>query len=92
MSPIVFYLITSVAVASLLFLVVTGFRPAHPQSPGHAGLVSLIGGVLWPLMLAGLLELAAVVGVRKLLVTRQHSVPTSTQVLSSAPELVDSHA
>lgn len=84
--PIVLYLVASMVFAAVLFIVVAGFRPAQVQAPGHPGLVSLIGGILWPLMLAGLLELAGLVAVRKVMGVRRPSV--ATHVLPTEPELL----
>ena len=55
MQPVVYYLIASMAFAALFFVLAARFRTAGVQPPEHPGLVSVIGGVAWPLVLVGLL-------------------------------------
>jgi hypothetical protein len=74
MQPVVTYLIASMAFAALFFVLAARFRTAGVQPPEHPGLVSVIGGVAWPLVLVGLLELGAIALVRKRLGAAQSPV------------------
>lgn len=54
------YLIIAAIVAMATFVAAEWFREEHIAAPDHSGVVSAVAGMLWPVLLVGLSELALV--------------------------------
>lgn len=54
------YLIIAVVVAMAIFVSACWFREEHVAAPDHSGMMSAVAGMLWPVLLVGLSELALV--------------------------------
>jgi len=57
------YAIVSLVWCVATFLVMQWFRAKTVSAPDHPIVISAIAGLLWPLMLLGLVQLAAIIGV-----------------------------
>ncbi len=83
--PVMSYLIASLAFAGVFFVLAARLRTPGEQTPEHQGFISLVGGVMWPLVLVGLVQLGAIALFRKYLSARQPAVATHGMPKSSSP-------
>ena len=92
--PIVAYLIASLVFAALFFVLAARFRTADVSPPEHSGLIALAGGVAWPLVLVGLIQLGGIALLKKRLAAGQRSVaaPGTASVAAPAAPWMYSHA
>lgn len=54
------YLLVAAAAAIAIFLAACWFREEHVAAPDRSGMTSVLAGMLWPVLLVGLSELALV--------------------------------
>ena len=54
------YLVVAALVAMTTFVAAGWFREEHVAAPDHSGVMSAVAGMLWPVMLVGLSEMALV--------------------------------
>ena len=70
------YLIIATVVAMATFLAAQWFREEHVAAPDCSGVMSAVAGMLWPVLLVGMTELAvfwwAIRGARIQPASRQH--------------------
>lgn len=55
----VYFLLAAMATVGI-FVAACWFREDHIAAPEHPGVVSILAGLLWPVLLVGLAELAVV--------------------------------
>lgn len=78
------------AVVAAVALVAAGwFRDAHVTAPDRPGVTAAVAGLLWPVVLVGVVELLAVVGLRSSLRSgvcngEQGPGPESRRLLASS--------
>lgn len=58
------YLAMAVVVAAVALVSAGWFRDAHVTAPDRPGVTAAVAGLLWPVVLVGVVELLAVVGAR----------------------------
>ena len=56
----VIYLIVAALVAMATFVGASWFRAEHVAAPDHPGVMSALAGMLWPVLLVGMSEMALV--------------------------------
>ncbi len=83
--PVVAYVFASLVFAALFFALAARFRTADASPPEHSGLIALMGGVAWPLVLVGLIQLAGIALLKKHFAAGQRSMVTPGRSSSSAP-------
>ena len=54
------YLIVAAFVAMATFVAAGWFREEHVAAPDHSGVMSALAGMLWPVLLVGMSEMALV--------------------------------
>jgi len=54
------YLIIATFVAMVTFVAAGWFREEHVAAPDHSGAMSALAGMLWPVLLVGMSEMALV--------------------------------
>lgn len=54
------YLIVATLVAMGTFVAAAWFREEHVAAPDHSGVMSALAGILWPVLLVGMSEMALV--------------------------------
>ena len=65
---------TLAALVAIVALVGAGwFRDAHIGAPDRPGVAAVLAGLLWPIVLVGMVELVAVIGLR--IGLRSHTRP-----------------
>lgn len=60
------------------FLGADWFRDRHLPAPDNPGLLALLAGLLWPLVIIGLAQLGCFVAIRKFLLRRHSRVRSGT--------------
>ncbi len=92
--PVASYLIASLVFAAVFFMLAARFRTADIHPPEHPVAISLIGGLAWPLVLVGLLQLGAIALVKNRLSAGQRPVAAYGRPSSAAraPGWTYSHA
>lgn len=69
------YFAMAIFVAAVALVAAGWFRDAHIAAPDRPGVTAAVAGLLWPIVLVGVVELLAVVGVRSGLRSRVRYVP-----------------
>lgn len=54
------YLLIAAFVAMATFVAAGWFRPEHVAAPDHSGVMSAVAGMLWPVLLVGMSEMALI--------------------------------
>lgn len=58
------YLAMAVFVAAVALVAAGWFRDLHVAAPDRPGVTAAVAGLLWPIVLVGIVELLAVIGLR----------------------------
>lgn len=64
------YFAMAVLVAAIALVAAGWFRDVHVAAPDRPGVTAAVAGLLWPIVLVGIVELLAVIGLRSSLRSR----------------------